>query len=117
MFEQLRYRGFFEGSPGITHWRSYSSEEHFASLCLFVKTSPVNLPVTSGNGNKFFTKTDTFKLKITLDRHNLRLNLNDDLFPDPSHFLRKLEKTVFLSAYEVSTVTNLLKSEKRKVRA
>ncbi len=25
-------------------------------------------------------------MQITLDRHNLRLNLNDDLLPDPPHF-------------------------------
>ncbi len=27
-----------------------------------------------------------FKFKITLDRHNLELNLNDDLLPDPPLF-------------------------------
>jgi hypothetical protein len=27
-----------------------------------------------------------FKLQITLDHHNLRLNLNDDLLPDPPQF-------------------------------
>ncbi len=47
----------FGGSPGITYWRSYSWEEHFVPLCLFVKTSPVNFPVASGNGNIiFYTK-------------------------------------------------------------
>ena len=46
----------FGGSPGIACWRSYSWEEHFVPLCLFVETSPVNLPVASGNGNIFFTQ-------------------------------------------------------------
>jgi hypothetical protein len=31
-------------------------------------------------------KNDTFKLKITLDRHSPRLKLNDGLLPDPSNF-------------------------------
>jgi hypothetical protein len=34
----------------------------------------------------FLHKNDTFKLQITLDRHNLRLNLYDYLLPDPPHF-------------------------------
>ncbi len=34
----------------------------------------------------FLHKNDTFKMQITLDRHNLRLNLNDDLLPEPPHF-------------------------------
>ena len=48
------FADFLGGSPGITYWRSYSWEEHFVPLCLFVKISPVNLPVASGNGNMFF---------------------------------------------------------------
>jgi hypothetical protein len=50
------FADFLGGSPGITYWRSYSWEEHFVPLCLFVKTSPVYLPVASGNGNMFFTQ-------------------------------------------------------------
>ncbi len=50
----LRIFGYFGGSPGITYWRSYSWEAHFVPLCLFVKTSPVNLAVVSENGNMYF---------------------------------------------------------------
>ncbi len=97
MFKQLRFRGFLGGSPGITYWRSYSWEEHFVPLCLFIKTSPVNLPVASGNGNMFITHNGTFKSQIILDRPNLRLNLNDDLLPYHLIFRYHLPKKLFSS--------------------
>jgi hypothetical protein len=34
----------------------------------------------------FLHKNDTFTLQITLDRRNLRLNLKDNLLPNPPHF-------------------------------
>jgi hypothetical protein len=42
-------------------------------LCLFIQTSPNNLAVTSGNGNRFFTKNCTFNLQINFYRHNAGL--------------------------------------------
>ncbi len=55
------------------------------------KTSPINLAVTSGNGNvEFYNYMEStcslFKLEITLDRHNARLKLNYWLLSDPPHF-------------------------------
>ncbi len=53
----------------------------------FFKTSPRRKADASGKGNKdFYTKNNTFKLKINLDCHNPRLKLNYRLLTDPPLF-------------------------------
>jgi hypothetical protein len=56
-----------------------------AMLCLFVETMPIYKAVATGNRNNEFYR-DTFKLQITLDRHNARQKLNYCLLPDPPLF-------------------------------
>ncbi len=64
------------------------------------KTSPINLAVTSGNGNnEFFRESDMFKLKITLDRHSPRLKSITVSFPTHlffHYYLPFLYQTPFL---------------------
>ncbi len=56
-------------------------------LPLFVQTMPIQKAVTSGNGNiGVLQRKYTFKFKITLDRHNIRHNLNHCVLPHPAHF-------------------------------
>jgi hypothetical protein len=62
--------------------------QKFATLCLFVKTSPINLAGISGNGNKRFYRAlgYMFKLQTTRDRHSPRLIIDDSLLPNPPVF-------------------------------
>jgi hypothetical protein len=55
-------------------------------LCLLPKTSPLNLAVASGNGNRIFTQKLHVQIQITLNRHSPRLMPNDCLLPNPPYF-------------------------------
>ncbi len=59
------------------------------------QTSPINLAVASGNGNKEFYRetTSSNRKKITLDRQSPRLKLNYCLLPDPLNFRYHLPLT------------------------
>ncbi len=48
---------------------------------------PIYKAVATGNGNNELQRNNTFKFKITLDRHNAIQNLNYYDLPDPRHFL------------------------------
>ncbi len=77
------FADFLRGSPGITYWRSYSWEKHFVLLCLFVKTSPINLSVASGNIIMFFTQ----KLHIQMANSHLSPQPHSHShLSDPPHF-------------------------------
>ncbi len=52
-------------------------------LFVFDKTPPINFAVAIGNGT---IGLNMFKLQITLDRHNLGLNLNSSVLLKPPHF-------------------------------
>ena len=81
------FADFLGGSPGVTYWRSYNGEEHFDPA------SPIHLDISylkssSKRKQKYWVlqRNDTFKIKITLDRHNARLELNCWHLSDPPHF-------------------------------
>ena len=70
---------------GVVMVSSYWSK--FATLRLIVETMPIYKAVTAGNGNnEFLQRNNTFKFKITLDRHNAIQNLNYYVLPGPPLF-------------------------------
>ncbi len=54
--------------------------------CLLSKKLPINFTGLDGNRNNIFTGNDTFKMKITLDRHRPRPKPNHSHLPDPTRF-------------------------------
>jgi hypothetical protein len=51
------FADFFGGSPGIAYSKSqFDTPIYWRSDSLIVPTSPFNLALASGNGNRFFTQ-------------------------------------------------------------
>jgi hypothetical protein len=96
------FEDFLGGSTSITYSKSQldapiyciggatAKSNILCPLCLFVKTSPFNLAVASGNGNRVFQGNNTFKLQITLNSHSPRPMLNYCLLP-LTHFIFRLK--------------------------